>query len=69
MRGGAATDPGDWTAPEIFFNTDQGAPLTREAVTGVRRPHHLRISMEGRGRCWDNILGERLWRSLKLRED
>jgi len=48
-----------------IFNTDQGSQFTSQAFTGVLRQHDIRISMDGRGRCMDNIFIERLWRSLK----
>jgi len=54
-------------APEIF-NTDQGAQFTSDAFTGRLRAAGIRISMDGRGRCIDNIFVERLWRSLKYEE-
>ena len=50
--------------PEIF-NTDQGSQFTGFAFTGRLRETGIRISMDGRGRCLDNIFIERLWRSLK----
>ena len=50
--------------PEIF-NTDQGSQFTGFAFTGRLRAAGVRISMDGRGRCMDNIFIERLWRSLK----
>jgi putative transposase len=53
--------------PEIF-NTDQGAQFTAEAFTSVLRAADVRISMDGRGRCLDNVFVERLWRSLKYEE-
>jgi putative transposase len=53
--------------PEIF-NTDQGAQLTSEAFTSVLRAADVRISMDGKGRCLDNVFVERLWRSLKYEE-
>jgi putative transposase len=53
--------------PEIF-NTDQGAQFTAEAFTCVLRTAGVRISMDGRGRCLDNVFVERLWRSLKYEE-
>jgi len=52
--------------PEIF-NTDQGSQFTSFAFTGRLREAGVRISMDGRGRCMDNIFIERLWRSLKMR--
>ncbi len=50
--------------PEIF-NTDQGSQFTSLDFTGVLSDAGIRISMDGRGRCMDNIFIERLWRSLK----
>ncbi len=50
--------------PEIF-NTDQGSQFTSQAFTGVLEAHEARISMDGRGRCYDNIFIERLWRTVK----
>lgn len=51
-------------APEIF-NTDQGCQFTAEAFTGALKAHGIRISMDGRGRCHDNIFVERLWWTVK----
>lgn len=53
--------------PEIF-NTDQGTQFTAEAFTGVLRGLGVKISMDGKGRCIDNIFVERLWRSVKYEE-
>lgn len=53
--------------PEIF-NTDQGSQFTAESFTGVLRAHEIKISMDGKGRCTDNVFVERLWRSLKYEE-
>jgi len=50
--------------PEIF-NTDQGSQFTSFNFTGALKDAGIRISMDGRGRCMDNIFIERLWRSLK----
>jgi len=50
--------------PEIF-NIDQGSPFTSLEFTGVLKDAGIKISMDGRGRCMDNIFIERLWRSLK----
>lgn len=50
--------------PEIF-NTDQGCQFTSFGFTGLLKDNNIRISMDGRG-CWrDNIMVERLWRTLK----
>ena len=51
-------------APEIF-NTDQGSQFTSMAFTARLQAAGIRISMDGRGRCMDNLFIERLWRSLK----
>lgn len=50
--------------PEVF-NTDQGSQFTSEAFTGVLKREGVTISMDGRGRAFDNIFVERLWRSVK----
>ena len=50
--------------PEVF-NSDQGAQFTSEAFTGVLKREGVTISMDGRGRAFDNIFVERLWRSVK----
>jgi putative transposase len=53
--------------PEIF-NTDQGCQFTSTDFTSVLERCGITISMDGRGRCMDNIFIERLWRSLKYEE-
>lgn len=53
--------------PEIF-NTDQGAQFTGQAFTGVLKEAQVAISMDGQGRAMDNIMVERLWRSVKYEE-
>ena len=53
--------------PEIF-NSDQGSQFTSEKFTGELETRAIPISMDGRGRCFDNIFIERLWRSLKYEE-
>jgi putative transposase len=53
--------------PEIF-NTDQGCQFTSEEFTGRLLDESIRISMDGRGRCFDNIFVERLWRTVKYEE-
>ena len=50
--------------PEIF-NSDQGSQFTSETFTGVLKREGIVISMDGRGRAFDNIFVERLWRSVK----
>ena len=53
--------------PEIF-NSDQGVQFTSDAFTGRLRDAQIRISWDGRGRAYDNIFVERLWRSVKYEE-
>ena len=50
--------------PEIF-NTDQGSQFTSKEFTGVLKSHDIKISMDGKGRCLDNVFIERLWWSVK----
>ncbi len=51
-------------APAII-NTDQGSQFTGIVFAGGLQADGIRISIDGRGRCMDNIFIERLWRSLK----
>ena len=51
-----------------IFNTDQGSQFTSSAFTGRLKEEGIQISMCGRGRVWDNIFIERLWRSVKWEE-
>jgi putative transposase len=50
--------------PEVF-NTDQGVQFTAEAFTGRLVGAGVAVSMDGKGRCLDNVFVERLWRSVK----
>jgi putative transposase len=50
--------------PEIF-NTDQGSQFTSDTFTDALKTADIRISMDGKGRWMDNVMIERLWRSLK----
>jgi putative transposase len=56
-----------WGAPEIR-NTDQGAQFTGKDWIDRVKATGAAISMDGKGRCHDNIFAERLWRSLKYEE-
>jgi putative transposase len=54
--------------PDIF-NSDQGSQYTGEDFQNVLQASgRVRVSMDGRGRCMDNIFTERLWRSIKYEE-
>ena len=51
-----------------LFNTDQGCQFSSHAFTKILIDNHILISMDGRGRAFDNIFIERLWRSVKYEE-
>lgn len=53
--------------PDIV-NMDQGSQFTDHRFTGLLAEHGAQISMDGRGRCMDNIFTERLWRTVKYEE-
>lgn len=53
--------------PEIF-NTDQGSQFTSRAFTDRLLEHDVQISMDGRGRALDNVMIERLWRTVKYEQ-
>lgn len=53
--------------PEIF-NTDQGSQFTSLEWLKVLQTNNIQISMDGQGRCFDNIFVERLWRTVKYEE-
>jgi putative transposase len=55
------------TTPEIM-NTDQGAQFTSRNFTGLLTKHGVAISMDGKGRAIDNVMIERLWRTVKYEE-
>ena len=56
-----------WQRPEIF-NSDQGVQFTSEVFTSRVEEHGVAISMDGRGRVFDNIFIERLWRTVKYED-
>jgi putative transposase len=53
--------------PEVF-NTDQGVQFTAEAWTARLLSAGVAVSMDGKGRCLDNVFVERLWRSVKYED-
>lgn len=53
--------------PEIF-NTDQGVQFTSDEFTQVLLEEGVKVSMDGKGRVFDNIFVERLWRTVKYEE-
>jgi putative transposase len=53
--------------PEVF-NTDQGVQFTASAWTSRLESAGVSVSMDGKGRCLDNVFVERLWRTVKYEE-
>ena len=53
--------------PDIA-NSDQGSQMTADATTTLIASKGTKISMDHKGRCFDNIFTERLWRSVKYEE-
>jgi putative transposase len=53
--------------PEVF-NTDQGAQFTAAAWTGRLESAGVAVSMDGKGRCLDNVFVERFWRTIKYED-
>ena len=52
----------------IIFNTDQGSQFTSPKFINILERSDIKISMDGRGRVFDNIFIERLWRTVKYEE-
>ena len=57
----------NYGAPKVF-NTDQGSQFTSASFTGMLIEYGITISMDGRGRAFDNIFVERLWRTVKYED-
>lgn len=53
--------------PEIF-NTDQGVQFTNGDFIKILEDKKIKVSMDGKGRAFDNIFVERLWRTVKYEE-
>jgi putative transposase len=53
--------------PEVF-NTDQGVQFTSASYTSRLEAAGAKVSMDGKGRCLDNVFVERLWRTVKYEE-
>ena len=53
--------------PQIA-NSDQGSQYTGESYVQTLLANEVKISMDGRGRCMDNIFTERLWRTVKCED-
>lgn len=55
-------------ATPTIWNSDQGSHFTSPLCTERLKAKGVQISMDGRGRAFDNIFTERFWRSLKYEE-
>ncbi len=63
----ALEDAFKYSQPEIF-NTDQGVQFTSSIFIEHLESAGVKISMDGRGRVFDNIFIERLWRTVKYED-
>jgi len=55
-------------ATPLIHNSDQGSHFTSPNYTDLLTKNNVQISMDGRGRCMDNIFTERLWRTVKYED-
>lgn len=51
-----------------IHNSDQGSQFTSKEYLEILKSNNIKISMDHRGRCFDNIFIERFWRTLKYEE-
>jgi putative transposase len=58
---------GSGRKPEIF-HSDQGCQFTSGDYVARLQAEGIKVSWSGRKRCYDNILVERLWRTVKYEE-
>lgn len=56
------------TRAPLISNTDQGSQFTSSAYVEAVEEAGTLVSMDGRGRCLDNVFVERLWRSVKYED-
>lgn len=56
------------SAMPVIHNSDQGSQFTAQDYISILKSNEIQISMDGRGRCFDNIFTERLWRTVKYEE-
>ena len=56
------------TVVPISLIRDQGSQFTSHAFTSQLEHSGILISMDGRGRVFDNIFVERLWRTVKYED-
>lgn len=63
-----ALDEALYLSKPQLFHSDQGCQYTSSAFVDELESRKIKVSMSGRGRCFDNILVERLWRTVKYEE-
>ena len=63
-----ALDEALTVAKPTVFHSDQGSQYTSSDFIDELKARKIRVSMSGKGRCFDNILAERLWRTVKYEE-
>lgn len=63
-----ALDQALFRGKPVIFNSDQGVQFTSADFTGKLEAQAVQISMDGRGRAFDNIFVERLWRTVKYED-
>jgi len=64
----AAVDRALEIAKPIIWNSDQGSHFTSPKCVDRLTAHGISISMDGRGRAFDNVFTERLWRTIKYED-
>lgn len=64
----AAVDRALLRGTPTILNSDQGSHFTSRQSSGRLQENAVQINMDGRGRALDNILTERLWRTMKYEE-
>ncbi len=52
----------------VILNSDQGSHFTSPKYIELLKESEVKISMDGKGRALDNIITERLWRTIKYEE-
>ena len=61
----AAVEQALASASPVIVNSDQGSHFTSPQYTKLLKAHAVQISMDGKGRAFDTIFTERLWRTVK----
>jgi putative transposase len=61
----AAVKRGLAKSQPAILNSDQGSHFTSLKYIGLLEAAGVKVSMDGRGRAFDNIFTERLWKTIK----